>query len=197
MKLLSTLAPVSAKAVCTIGIIATLLIPKTLYWTSDKYIRIYNTSSSYLSELKESTLNTVGLQSFQPEVLDENLESMIKAQAINYKLNPKLLKALIHQESTENADALSLKGAIGYGQIMPANAKRCGLKKVSELWDTAKNIKCSAQILSEELTTSKGDLEKALFSYNGGPLAYTKKYSESVNYSAKILKNFAQSSVND
>lgn len=186
--------PIAMKALVCIGLTCTALAPKAMYIASDKYIRTYNQGSNYISELTEHALSKVGLTTIKPES-NENLESIVQAEALRYKLNPKLLSALIKHESAENADALSLKAAIGYAQIMPDNYKRCGLSKKSELWDIKKNIRCGAQILSEELNTNKGDLEKALFSYNGGPKAYPNKYPESVKHAATVMKIFAQNSL--
>lgn len=181
------------KIIIFAGITLTALLPKLLYYASDHYIRSYNQASSYLEETKSILLSKVGLQPIVPE---QELNFYIEKYSKQYELDPLLVSALIQKESAENADALSLKGAISYAQIMPANYKRCGLKKMSELWDTAKNIKCGCQILKEELITAKGDLEKALYSYNGGSQAYSRRYPESVNYANKILKNYAQLAFN-
>jgi len=106
-----------------------------------------------------------------------------------------LLTALIKHESVNNPDALSLKSAISYAQVMPANYKRCKLKAASELWDAEKNINCGAQILSENIKNNKGDLEKALVEYNGGPNAYKERYPESIKHSKEVMKNFAQNTL--
>lgn len=176
------------KAYSTAAVIGLAVLPKLAYVGSDYYIRSYNSTSAYISEVTESALGKVGLAKIKDE---EDLNSLIEKEAKNFKINPLLLKSLVKHESAGNQDALSLKGAIGNFQIMSPNAKRCGLKKVSELWITEKNVKCGSQILSEELATYKGDLNKALQSYNGGPRAVN-KFPESIKYANNVMSTFAQ-----
>lgn len=186
------------KATLCIGISCLAVAPKAMYVASDSYIRTYNTASAYISETTENALNKVGLQTMKPEINDEDLNFLIDKHAKERGLDPRLVSALIRHESAENSDALSLKGAIGVAQIMPQNAKRCGLKKVSELWIPEKNVKCACQILDEELTTYKNDVLKALNSYNGGPKCVNPRKgadspcAESNRHAKEVLRLFAQ-----
>ena len=93
-----------------------------------------------------------------------------------------VLKALVRVESGGNHKALSRKGARGIAQIMPANAKRCGLRSAEKLWDPVHNLRCGAQILAEEIR-EHGDLEKALTVYNCGRV----KCPEGKQYAQKVL----------
>lgn len=181
--------PLNIKTTFCVGVACLAVAPKIGYVASDKYIKSYNSTSSYITETTERMLNKIGLQTLSNP---EDLDSVILQEAKRYNTHPELLRALIRHESLENPDALSLKGAIGYAQIMPANAKRCGLSRVSELWDMQKNVRCGAQILSEELQVYDGDLEKALFSYNGGPSCVKHRCSESINHANKVRAIFAQ-----
>jgi len=181
------------KLYATSAIIGLAVLPKGIYHVSNFYIEKYTQTTEYLSYVKTKSLNSIGLTEIKP---DSNLSLIIESAAKEYSLHKNLLHALIKHESAENADALSLKSAIGYSQIMPDNYKRCGLNKKSELWDTEKNIRCGARILSEELATYKGDLRKALRAYNGGPKCVSGGCSESERHSADIMARFAQSSVN-
>jgi soluble lytic murein transglycosylase-like protein len=97
-----------------------------------------------------------------------------------------MLHALVHVESRKNPQAVSHVGARGLGQVMPFNTKRCGLRKPDELWDPIKNLRCSAQILREELDTYDGNEVKALQSYNGGPKCIG-RCKESIQYSKNVL----------
>ena len=194
--------PIAVKALICVGLTCTALAPRALYWTSDKYIRLYNTTSNYITDTTEKTLNKLGLQTIQPEVLkidDEDTRSLIEKEALAKNINPKLAFALARHESVENPDALSLKGAIGIMQVMPNNYQRCGLKYKSDLWIKAKNIKCGLQIFSEELITYKNNIMMALNSYNGGPNCVNKTggespCAESRKHAFETLKLYAQNS---
>jgi len=97
-----------------------------------------------------------------------------------------LFHALIHVESRKNPNAVSPVGARGLGQIMSGNLKRCKLTSVKQLFDPVHNLRCSAQILREELDTYGGDRVKALQSYNGGPRCIG-RCKESINYAHNVL----------
>jgi len=58
-------------------------------------------------------------------------------------LSPSLLLALVQTESSFRVKAESSKGARGLTQIMPYNAKRCGLHP-DQLWDISLNLACGA-----------------------------------------------------
>ncbi len=168
-----------------------VIIPPTLYKASEVYIQIFNAGCESWRNIKAEGLQLVNLAEIKPTASVDNL---ITEAALKYKLPPKLLSALIHSESRQNSDAFSPKGAIGLSQIMAANAKRCGLDKASRLWDDRVNVMCGAQILSEELTASKGKLNQALQTYNGGPRCKN-KCAESIQYANLVTARFAQSSL--
>lgn len=191
------------KAIITSVIISAAVLPKAGYIASDYYMRGYNRVSETINQTTERALATIGLTKIKPLSIQEEktLQLAINQEAQRYKLNPKFLSALIKHESAEDSDALSLKGAIGYAQIMPDNYKRCGLKKKSELWDMEKNVRCGAQIIAEELNTYKGDVLMALSSYNGGPKCVNEvkgaepKCAESRKHASEVLRLFAENSM--
>lgn len=99
-----------------------------------------------------------------PEVIDQAIDRAADRHGI-----PRgLFRALVHVESRKNPDAVSPVGARGLSQVMPFNAKRCGLPSARLLFDPIANARCGAQILAEDLKTYGGDLRKALASYNCG-----------------------------
>jgi soluble lytic murein transglycosylase-like protein len=136
----------------------------------------------------ERTLQLVNLQPIKTEA---SIDEYVAVYAKEYRVPANLLKANMITESALNSDAYSPKGAIGLAQIMPANAKRCGVKKVSKLWDEKHNIRCGAQILAEELHTYNGDVVKALQSYNGGP-GCINKCRESINHAQRVVSVYAR-----
>jgi soluble lytic murein transglycosylase-like protein len=110
------------------------------------------------------------------------LEAEVERAADAYGLSRKVLKALVKVESAYNPKAISQVGARGIAQIMPFNAKRCGLFSADHLWDATTNLRCGAQILREELDVHN-DLSKALTVYNCGRV----KCAEGQKYASKVI----------
>jgi soluble lytic murein transglycosylase-like protein len=110
------------------------------------------------------------------------LEAEVERAADAYGLSRKVLKALVRVESAYNPKAVSRVGARGIAQIMPFNAKRCGLPNADHLWDPTYNLRCGARILREELD-QHGDLQRALTVYNCGRV----KCAEGQQYAKKVL----------
>lgn len=85
--------------------------------------------------------------------------------ARSYDISPRLLEALIWQESRGNPAAVSRAGAVGLTQLMPATARQLGV----DPRDPAQNMAGGAAYLRQQLNHFNGDLEKALAAYNAGP----------------------------
>lgn len=117
----------------------------------------------------------------------------IKKAAIQYAIDPYLVKALVKVESNFNSEAVSPKGAIGVMQLMPGTAKDNG---VSKPFDPAENIRGGVKYLKRLMSLFKGNLELALAGYNAGENAVIKygykipPYSETVNYVEKVLTHY-------
>lgn len=122
----------------------------------------------------------------KPQASREILEHEAHRAARKHGISPRLFKALVKVESAWNPKAISRVGARGLSQIMPANARRCGLPHPDALWDATTNLSCGARILSEELETHGGDLQKALQAYNGGPRCIN-RCKESIQYAKSVL----------
>lgn len=125
------------------------------------------------------------------EIADEKGVSLTPEQladraALLRGINPALVRAVMHVESRGKIDAVSIKGAVGLLQVMPANYKRCGLEHPGKLWEPEINVACGTQILAEELKNHK--LDDALRVYNGGPKALKRGFKESEQYVQKVTK---------
>jgi soluble lytic murein transglycosylase-like protein len=92
----------------------------------------------------------------------------IHAAARRHGLAPPLLKAVMAVESNFNPFALSVKGATGLMQLMPATARDMS---VDDLYDPAQNIEGGARYLRHLTKRFDGDLVKVLAAYNAGPEA--------------------------
>jgi soluble lytic murein transglycosylase-like protein len=97
----------------------------------------------------------------------------IRAASIEYGVDEAFLRAIIHAESAFNPRAMSLKGAQGLMQLMPATASDMG---VLDAFNTDQNIRGGARYLSLLLHDFNGNEQLAAAAYNAGPGA-VQRYS--------------------
>lgn len=116
------------------------------------------------------------------QVTKSTIESEIRRVAKHRGLPQRLVLALAKVESSLNHLAVSHCGARGVTQVMPFNAKRCGLHP-DDLWDPTHNIACGTLILRQEIERV-GNLKDALSVYNCGKI----KCREGQEYAQKVLK---------
>lgn len=118
------------------------------------------------------------------------LLAQVEQSAQNNQLDSELVHAVIYVESAYKVNAKSRKGAQGLMQLMPATAKRFGVKNCR---DPAQNIEGGAKYLRELLTLFKNDVSLALAAYNAGEHAVIKHgnkippYKETQAYVPKVL----------
>ena len=109
-------------------------------------------------------------------------------------VDPRLIHAVIRQESRYKNAAVSHVGAQGLMQLMPATAKRFGC---DDPHDSAANIKAGTKYLAWLLKRFDGDVSLALAGYNAGEGAVDKyngvpPYDETQNYVRKIVANYGK-----
>lgn len=111
------------------------------------------------------------------ETKEYEYDAFIKSTSEKYGLDYTKFRQQLYQESRFNPSAVSKRGAIGIGQIMPSTAKSYGYNDISKLRDPYLNIDLAGQIMKDNLKYSKGNLYGAMAMYNGGTKAM-KKYLE-------------------
>ncbi|HHL72663.1 MAG TPA: hypothetical protein ENJ29_09145 [Bacteroidetes bacterium] len=118
----------------------------------------------------------------------DTIRREISRAAEKYDLSPKLITAVIEQESGGDPQAVSQAGARGVMQLMDTTATMLGVKNV---FDPAENIDAGSRYLKQQLDRF-GELPLALAAYNAGPGAVEKyggipPYAETRNYVRAIL----------
>lgn len=109
-------------------------------------------------------LNTLNAPACPPLQTDER-EDLIAAAARREAIEPSLLRAVMHRESGFRPCAVSVKGALGLMQLMPATLAEF---HVSNPFDPAQSVHAGAALLRNLLEKYAGDLKLTLAAYNAG-----------------------------
>ena len=142
----------------------------------------------------------------RPKINNTKLASLHKTItdiSNKYGVDPELVEALVSVESGFNTHAISSKGARGLMQLMPATAKRYGMKNEQELHHPAKNIDMGVRHLKDLLNLHNGQVTLAIASYNAGQGAVSKygqripQYRETMIYVPAVLAYMARLSEKD
>ena len=120
------------------------------------------------------------------------IQRLVSESCTKHGVDPKLVMAVIQQESGFNQNAISKTGAQGLMQLMPATAKSLG---VQNAFNPEQNIEGGVKYLKGLLDRFHGNKILALAAYNAGPNAVKKyngipPYKETQNYVKNILKNY-------
>ena len=106
------------------------------------------------------------LQPDCPAMAPEEIDALVKSAAEKQAIEPKLIRAVIKQESGFRPCVVSPKGAQGLMQLMPDTADDL---HVADAFDPEQNVNGGAAYLKQLLTKYKGDLKLTLGAYNAGP----------------------------
>jgi len=124
---------------------------------------------------------------------DAKVDSFIIDSGIRNGVDPALLYAVMHQESSFKARAMSNKGAAGLMQLMPGTAQRFGVR---DRFDPRQSVEGGARYIRFLLNYFGGDVHLALAGYNAGEgavLRYGRRippYRETQNYVRRISQRY-------
>jgi len=156
--------------------------PSTVSGTKTKYPLVSGSYESVYPRLSQTQI-----QELMPRI-----NAAIDTYSNQYNLDPKLIRAVIKEESGFQPFALSTSGAMGLMQLMPGTAEGLG---VTDAYNIEQNILGGTQYLYYQLKAFDGDLKLALAAYNAGPNAVKKyggipPYEQTVNYVKKVINSY-------
>ena len=122
---------------------------------------------------------------------------MVTSVARKHDIDPDLLQAIMFVESRANPKAVSHAGARGLMQVMPATARRFGVRQpLTELHDPYTNLNVAAVYLKKLQKLFGNDLKLVLAGYNAGEgavIKYGRKippYRETQGYVVKVMDRY-------
>ncbi len=153
-------------------------------------------SNHYGKPMATASCNGVSLQIMADRA--RFIEGDIKAAAKEHKVDPLLIKAITRVESCFDPHAVSVAGAQGLMQLMPATAAELN---VTQPFDERQNLMGGAQYIAKMLSMFNNDLDLALAAYNAGP-GNVRKYKgippfeETEQYVQHVQRHYALFSAN-
>ena len=129
-----------------------------------------------------------------PQSGDSDLDLIIFHAGERQAVDPRLIHAVIQQESRYKPKATSAVGAKGLMQLMPDTGKRF---HCTDLEDQKCNVEAGTKYLAWLLKRFDGDVSLTLAAYNAGEGSVDKykgipPYQETQNYVKKIVKNYGK-----
>ena len=97
---------------------------------------------------------------------DEQLDPLIETASQKADVDPQLVRAVIEEESAGRPCAVSVAGAEGLMQLMPATAEQFD---VQDPFDPRQNVEAGTKFLKLLLNRYDNDTSLALSAYNAGP----------------------------
>ncbi len=118
------------------------------------------------------------------------LQRIVQQASERQKVSPKLIRAMITQESGGRPCAVSTAGAQGLMQLMPDVQQELS---VNDPFDARQSVEAGAKLMRSLLERYAGDVPKALAAYNAGPGAVDRAggippIPETTKYVARIVQ---------
>ncbi len=154
-------------------------------------------------DLAEAVLDRrLGFELFRSYANDEVRRALVRAMphgeliwrtGQRWGVDPLLLAAMVETESGFNAEAVSLQGALGLMQVLPATADL--FRPVDDPMEPAVNVEVGARYFASQLKLFDGDLPLALAAYNAGPgnvirFAGIPPFRETRRYVRRVLASY-------
>lgn len=135
-----------------------------------------------------------GMTQTKMQVRARDFDSTIHRIAGEFKVDSKLVKAVVRNESCFDTMAVSTAGAQGLMQLMPPTAKELG---VTDPFNAEQNLRGGVQYLKALMDKYSNNIALALAAYNAGPGAVAKydgvpPYRETENYIERVMKSYRQ-----
>jgi len=120
-------------------------------------------------------------------------DAYINQSSRKYRIDRNLIKAVITAESCFRVKAKSPKNAQGLMQLIPATAKRFGVR---DSYKAEQNIRGGTKYLRFLMDRFRGDLKKVIASYNAGEGAVDKykgipPYKETIQYVKNVMQVYS------
>lgn len=130
-----------------------------------------------------------------PDPSPSDVTALVANTARAYHVDPEFVMAVIRQESGFNSRARSRKNAMGLMQLIPATARRFGVKNA---FDPADNVRGGVAYLNFLLRRFGGNVALVLAGYNAGENAVERfggvpPYEETQAYVAAIMASYRKS----
>jgi soluble lytic murein transglycosylase-like protein len=148
--------------------------------------RMAYSSSGTRASLRPSYFTSSGKS---PKLFHDKYADVIDEAADLHRVDPALVRAVIHAESAFNPHAVSPKGARGLMQLMPGTAKMLGVRNS---FSPESNIHGGTRYLAQLLKRYRNEIH-AIAAYNAGLVPVDRyngvpPYAETREYVRRVLK---------
>lgn len=116
----------------------------------------------YVNDLKEGRIS---IDVDIDQHINKQIDDAINKWSQHHNVEVALIRAVINRESNFNPTVISVAGAMGLMQIMPATARDLGLDNP---WDISDNIEAGTRHLAWLLKYYNNNYSNALAAYNAG-----------------------------
>jgi hypothetical protein len=187
-----------------IGITTHALVDVFAFEDENGYVTLTNqpNDSRYILILDSSEVSHSGgiviPTTIQPSVSSMPFGALVDEVAHTNNVEAALLHAVIATESNYITRAVSRKGAIGLMQLMPATAKRYGVK---DIYDPVQNVQGGTRYLKDLLKLFDNNVRLTLAAYNAGETAVARfgnkipPYAETREYVNKVMVLYNQNRI--
>jgi len=146
----------------------------TLFFKGDTTLDVPASVADERAQAVRSLMGTRLYERATDERVTRRYARLIDEHAKTSRLDPALVKALIAVESAFDAQAVSVKGAVGLMQVIPDTGERYGLtgdahrSTAQKLLDPATNLRIGTRYLRDLLDLFDNSVPLALAAYNAG-----------------------------